>query len=96
MSDPDVTRNDIERRKLNVWEALIVASLLGMGGLLFRLNDSVTRLQVAAENTNRQLIALQSQLADVPALSARVSRTEVKIEAHDEAIRELRQTKGLR
>lgn len=85
-----------ERRRLNVMEALIIAALVAVGALIFRLNDSVTRLQVAAENTNRQLIALQTQLADVPALSQRVSRNEVKIEALEEGQKELRSIRGLK
>lgn len=87
---------EIERRKLNITEGLILAALVGLATLIFRLNDSVTRLQVAAETTNRQLISLQTQLADVPALSQRVSRNEVKIEALEEGQRELRGMKGLK
>lgn len=88
---------DMERRRLNIWEALIVAALIGMGALLFRLNDSVTRLQVqhlsTSEATNRQLQGLQAQLADVPALSQRVSRLEIRTEAIEERQRELSQTR---
>jgi len=87
---------EIERRKLNITEGLILAALVGLATLIFRLNDAVTRLQVAAETTNRQLIALQTQLADVPALSQRVSRNEVKIEALEESQRELRGMRGLK
>lgn len=88
---------DMERRRLNVWEALIVAALIGMGALLFKLNDSVTRLQVqmstSTESTTRQLQGLQAQLADVPALSQRVSRLEIRTEAIEERQRELSQTR---
>lgn len=87
----------LERRFLNIWEALIVAALVGMGALLFRLNDSVTRLQVqttaSAESTARHLQSLQAQLADVPALSQRVSRLEIRAEAIEERQRELSQTR---
>lgn len=90
----------LERRWMNIWEALIVAALIGMGALLFRLNDSVTRLQVqtaaASDATNRHLQSLQAQLADVPALSQRVSRLEVRTEALEERQRELSQTRRAR
>lgn len=87
---------DMSRRGFNVMEALVIAALLGLGGLIFKLNDSVTRLQTTAEGTIRQLSALQSQLADVPALSQRVSRNEVKIEALEDNQKELRQTRNLK
>jgi hypothetical protein len=87
---------EIERRKLNITEGLILAALVGLATLIFRLNDSVTRLQVAAEGTNRQLAALQVQLADVPALAQRVSRVEVRTDAMEDQIKELRDTRGLK
>src|SRR3546814_13011896 len=96
MTDPATPQRDPERRRLNVMEALIIAALLGIGGLIFRLNDSVTRLQVSSENTNRQLIALQAQFADVPALSQRVTKLEVQQESDHHEIREMRQLRGLK
>lgn len=84
---------EVDRRKLNVWEALIVASLLGLGGLIFRLNDSVTRLQITADVMNRQLSSLQSQLADVPALAQRVSRNEARIDALEDSDRDNQRTR---
>jgi hypothetical protein len=87
---------EIERRKLNITEGLILAALVGLATLIFRLNDSVTRLQVAAESTNRQLAALQMQLADVPALAQRVSRLEVQMDATKDQVKELQGMKGLK
>lgn len=87
---------EIERRKLNITEGLILAALVGLATLIFRLNDSVTRLQVAAEGTNRQLAALQVQLADVPALAQRVSRLEVQMDATRDQVKELQGMKGLK
>ena len=88
MTHEDDAVREVERRKLNVWEALIVASLIGLGTLIFRLNDSVTRLQITADVMNRQLSMLQSQLADVPALAQRVSRNEARIDALEDSDRE--------
>jgi len=81
---------EIERRKLNITEGLILASLLGLGALIFRLNDSVTRPEVTTDGMNRQLTALQAQLADVPALAQRVSRNEVRVEALEDQFDEIK------
>ena len=93
MNEDDAVR-ELERRKLNVWEALIVASLLGLGGLIFKLNDSVTRLQATTqaqyESTNRQFLVLQTQLSDVPSLAQRVSRNEARLESLEDSGRENR------
>ena len=93
MSEDDAVR-EIERRKLNVWEALIVASLLGLGVLIFKTNDSVTALQATSqaqyEATNRQFMALQMQLSDVPSLAQRVSRNEARLESLEDSGRENR------
>ncbi len=87
---------ELDRRKLNITEGLILAALLGLGALIFKLNDSVTRLQVAAEATNTQLALLQAQLADVPALAQRVSRLEVQVDATKDQVKELQGMKGLK
>ena len=87
---------EIERRKLNITEGLILAALVGLAALIFRMNDAVTRLQVAAEATNTQLALLQAQLADVPALAQRVSRLEVQVDATKDQVKELQGMKGLK
>lgn len=87
---------EVERRKLNVMEALIVAALIGLATMIFSMREAVIRLQATQEATNSTLIGLQAQLADVPALSQRVSRNEVQIEALQESQRELMQTRGSR
>src|SRR3546814_16547949 len=76
MTDPATPQRDQERRRLNVMEALIIAALLGIGGLIFRLNDSVTRLQVSSENTNRQPIALPGHFAELTTITQRVTNTD--------------------
>lgn len=87
---------EIERRKLNITEGLILAALVGLATLIFRLNDSVTRLQVAAEATNRQLVMLQAQLADVPGLAQRISHNEARIDAVEDQVKELSGMRGLK
>ena len=72
--------NEIQRRTVNVLEALVIAALLALAGLIFSMREAVIRLQVTQDQTNRTLIALQAQLADVPALSQRMTRAELRIE----------------
>src|SRR3546814_11018083 len=56
MTDPATPQRDPERRRLNVMEALIIAALLGIGGLIFRLNDSVTRLPEIGRASGRERV----------------------------------------
>ncbi len=93
-ANPEV--REIERRKLNITEGLILAALIFLGGLIFRMNDSVTRLQVSMENNSGQLSALQAQLAGVPELAQRVSRLEVQMDATKDQVKELQGMKGLK
>lgn len=92
----DEVVREAERRKLNIAESLIVASLIGLGTMMFSLRDSVIRMQATQESTNRILTSMQTQLADVPALANRMSRVEVKVESVEDEQREARQTKGLK
>ncbi len=82
---------ELERRRLNVWEALIVAGLTGMAWLLFSTREAVIRLQATQEATNTTLSTLQSQLASVPALTQQVSRLEVRVGTLEEDKREDRE-----
>ena len=84
------------KRTLNIMEALIVAALIGLTTLIFSMREAVIKLQVTQENTNATLLALQAQLADVPALSQRVTRLEIRQDATIEIIKELRGVKGLK
>lgn len=81
---------DATRRAFNVMDSLVIAGLIGLAGMIFTMRDTLTRLQVTAENTNRQLAELQAQLSDVPALSREVAELKVRVSGHDEAIKDLR------
>ena len=87
---------ELDRRKLNITEGLILAALLGLAGLIFKLNDSVTRLQVAAEATSQQLTALQTQLAGIPGITRDMAELKVRVDRNTEDIAELRGMKGLK
>ena len=85
---------EIERRKLNITEGLILSALVGLAALIFRMNDSVTRLQAGQESTNRQLAALQAQLADIPGLTRAQAELKVHVDRNSDDIHELRGKRG--
>lgn len=87
---------EVDRRKLNVMEGVILAAIIGMATMIFSMRDAVIRLQASQEATKALLIGLQSQLADIPTINQRISRAEVKVEALEEGQKELRQTRGLK
>lgn len=91
-----MTMREGERRKMNILEALIVASLLALGGMLVTMRDSIIEMRATQEGTNRALMGLQAQLANVPALSERVSRIEVRTENLQKQTDELQATRGLK
>lgn len=74
---------------LSIMEAVIIAGLIAMGTLIFQTREAVVRLTV-------QMETLQSQLANVPELSTRVSRAEVRIERIEKDVAELRDMRGLK
>lgn len=96
MSDAVEPMREVDRRKLNLVEALILAAILGMSGSILLLREAVTELKTTNVYMADEMGRLRTQLADVPALSQRVSRLEVRDEAQEDAIKELRQMRGLR
>jgi hypothetical protein len=91
-----MTMREGERRKLNILEALIIASLIGLGSMIMSMRDSIIEMRGAQESTNKLLTAMQMQMAGVPALADRVSRVEVRVENLEEGQKELRATRGLK
>lgn len=83
-----------ERRKptifslISIMEAVIIAGLVAMGTLIFQTREAVVKLTV-------QMEILQSQLADVPELTTRMSRAEVRIERLEKDVDEVRDMRGL-
>lgn len=84
--------------------AVAAAAFLG-GGALFvnqvigRLdeqNDKLGTLTTQQAVTNQQLQTLSNQLADVPQLSRQVAELKVRVDRHDEDLKELRAVRGLR
>lgn len=72
-----------------VLEALILAAML------WSARTQVTMLaQIAVLQT--QVVALTTQLSDVPGVSARVSRLEVQAERNRQDIAEIREMRGLK
>lgn len=93
MSEPTIRES--ERRKLNIIEALILASILGMAGTILMLRNTVAEQTVRITYQAEELRTVRAQLTAFQAMEPRLSRAEVQIEANKEAVRELRQMRGL-
>lgn len=74
---------------ISIMEAVIIAGLIAMGTLIFQTREAVVKLTV-------QMELLQSQLGNVPQLNDRMARAEVRIEAAETEIKELRAMRGLK
>ena len=84
---------EVDRRKLNVIEGLILTALVGLGASNLLLRDSVVQVKAQNDALVTRIEALSGQMSDLP---TRVSKLEIKQEADADAIKELRQMKGLR
>lgn len=87
---------EIERRKLNVMEGLILAALLFMGGTIFTLREAVVQLQTTNLFMAEEVGRLRVQFADVPALTTRVTSLELRASSLEKQTDELRATRSLK
>ncbi len=87
---------EVDRRKLNVIEGLILAALVGLAASNLLLRDAVVQVKAQNDALADRIETLSAQMADIPTLSTRVSQLEVRQQADAEAIREIRQMRGLR
>lgn len=65
-------------------------------GELSETRKEVQTLITQQAVANGQLATLTTQLADVPALTRQMAELRVRVDRHDEDIKELRQVRGLR
>lgn len=65
-------------------------------GRLDKQGDAINELVKQQAVTNSQLQTLSSQLADVPGLTRQMAELKVRVDRHDEDLRELRSIKGLK
>ena len=76
------------------WIAGIIgAAIVAVGYWLVSSMQTVLTQQAVA---NQQLQTIGAQLTDVPQLRRDVVELRVQVKAHEEAIKELRQTRGLK
>ncbi|WP_223621167.1 hypothetical protein [Lysobacter sp. ESA13C] len=64
-----------------------------------RLDDqgkAIAELSKQQAVTNNSLTTISAQLANVPALTSDVAELKVRVDRHDEDLRELRGTRGLK
>lgn len=57
---------------------------------------AIEALAIQQAVTNNNLTTISAQLANVPGLSRDVAELKVRVDRHDEDLRELRSTKGLK
>lgn len=76
------------------WIAVVIGgAIVAVGYWLVSSMQTVLTQQAVA---NQQLQTIGAQLTDVPQLRRDVVELRVQVKAHDEAIKELRQTRGLK
>jgi Tfp pilus assembly protein PilN len=87
--------SEVQRRKLNVVEGAVLAGIIALVASNLMLRDAMVRLQSDSTNLSEEMRDLKARLADVPALSLRVTRLEVRQDANIQEVNELRRLKGL-
>lgn len=60
------------------------------------MNSMLTEISKQQAVTNGQIQTLSAQLADVPRLSRDMAEVKVRVDQHEQSIRELRQTRAAR
>jgi ascorbate-specific PTS system EIIC-type component UlaA len=73
--------------------------VIGVVWLVGSVQTMLTQQQVTNQQVmtvQQQVQAISVQLADVPALKLELAKQSIKIEQHDQELRELRQLRGLK
>ncbi|QXF04124.1 hypothetical protein IG630_24160 [Xanthomonas sp. WG16] len=99
-------RNDSGGTRLQLgpiekWFAGAIGAALVVGAywLVGSVQSMLTQQQVTSQQlatVNQQLQTINTQLADVPALKLELAKTAIKVEQHDQEIRDLKQLRGLK
>lgn len=94
-------RTRISLGPIEKWFAGAIGAALVVGGywLVGSVQSMLTQQQVTAQQLatmNQQLQTINTQLADVPALKLEVAKTQIRVEQHDQEIKELKQLRGLK
>lgn len=90
-----VTRETV-RRTLNIFDSVIIALLLGGGGLLVNLNNAVISLSADVKALTNAQIAQQAQIGELPNVRAKMAEFDVRIKRNAEDIAEIRDMRGLK
>lgn len=102
-----VALGPVEKWVVGIVASLAVGAVLWFANsVLVRLDAQASQSQAQSERmakietqqavTNQQLATLNLQLADVPSLNRQMAELKVRVDNHDESIREVRQMRGLR
>ena len=74
----------------------VTGELKAQGDRLDKTNEALQKVVTQQAVANGSLATLTTQLADVPALTRQMAELRVRVDRHDEDIKELRQVRGLR
>lgn len=91
--ETDVPRG-FERRGMNIIEALILASIVGMAATTIYQGKAIIEMQASINYMREDLSGLRTQLADVPQLSRQAAELKIRVDRHDEDLKELRVMRG--
>lgn len=67
-----------------------------MTSRLDRQNDAIAQLATQQAVTSGQITTLTAQLADIPAMRTTVTEVKLRVERHEQDIKEIRANRGLR
>lgn len=90
-----VTRETV-RRTLNIFDSVIIALLLGGGGLLVNLNNAVISLSADVKALTNAQIAQQAQIGELPNVRVKMAEFDVRIKRNADDIAEIRDMRGLK
>lgn len=95
---------DAEHKRPGRWHIVLgpvekwiaTAAAAGILSMAYWLVTSVNTLLTQQALTNQQLLMISSQISGVPALGTQVVELKVRVDQHDQDIRELKQLRGMR
>ncbi len=81
---------------MNIIEGLVLAAIVALVGSSLYQAKSMVELQTTVVYMRGDMVGLRSSLADMQALSLRVTRVEVKQEAILDEVKDIHGNKGLK
>ena len=80
---------EIRRRAFGVMEGVVTACLLGLGALIFQLNNSVVKLQATVDS-------MSLQIGDIQSVRGKIAELDVQVKRNAQDIKELQDVRNLK